>query len=151
MTEPTPKPRANRRRKAQASNGRMGSPAVVETKLEEFRRRMKSVGTIVREVLGVSAVPDPEMRVHDAYLIVVSCIIEALVHGDERPSTSDLINFSKALAEQRRLDISRLEIERRFPEKVSSNDTLTATKDKPLPGGFSEVVEQIYGTNVTGV
>ena len=100
--------------------------------------------------VGVDATDEGALFL-DAYLIVVSCIIEALVHGDERPSTSDLINFSKALAEQRRLDISRLEIERRFPEKVSSNDTLTATKDKPLPGGFSEVVEQIYGTNVTGV
>lgn len=146
MTEHAPKPRANRRRKAQASNGRL---EVGETKLHEFRQRMKSVGTIVRDVLGVSGVPDSETRVHDAYLIVVSCIIEALVHGDERPSTSDLINFSKALAEQRRLDISRLEIERRFPEKVSPNDTLAATRDKPLPGGFSGVVEQIYGTNVS--
>lgn len=138
MTETAPKPRANRRRKAPPANGR----------LDEFRQRMKSVGTIVRDVLGVSSVPDPATRVHDAYLIVVSCIIEALVHGDERPSTSDLINFSKALAEQRRLDISRLEIERRFPEKVSSHDTLSATTDKPLPGGFSGIVGQIYGTNV---
>ncbi len=145
MTDSTPKPRANRRRTTLSSNGQL---AAAEPKLDEFRQRMKSVGTIVRDVLGVSRVPDSEMRVHDAYLIVVSCIIEALVHGDEKPSTSDLINFSKALAEQRRLDISRLEIDRRFPEKVSSDDTLAATGDKPLPGGFSGVVGQIYGTNV---
>ena len=159
MSAPAAKPRRNRRvpkvstpdtRETDASSvkrsaGNHGSRDEPATR--DFRRRMSCAGQLVREVFGLDHETDSALVTRDAYLIVVSRIIRALASGEQELSTGELASLSKALAEHRRLDISQMEVERRFPEQVSNDDTLESGAARPLPAGFGRMVEQIYGTN----
>lgn len=161
MTAPAARPRRNRR---VAKVSRQGTPvgrdsstiacrdekeARTDEAAMDLRRRLSCVGRLVREVFGLDHNADASLITRDAYLIVVSRIIESLTGGAQELSTAELASLSKALAEHRRLDISQMEIERRFPEQVSGRDTLEADLPQPLPQGFGRIVEQIYGTNLS--
>lgn len=135
--------------KRDTSTTKKTPPASPSKQVRDFRRRMECVGDFVREVFGVEHLSDPELLNRDAYLIVVSSIISALIEDHQTLSTAELAALSKTLAEQRRLDISQLEIDRRFPAKVPQDDTLTVGPDRKLPQAFARVVEQIYGTNLS--
>lgn len=139
MTEKAAENRSNRRRPKPSKPN--------DAAAGDFRQRLGCAGQMVRDAFGLDH-PDPALVNRDSYLIVVSRIIQAITDGAKELSTADLTSLSKALAEQRRLEISRMEVERRFPETVSSPDTLDADTPKPLPKGFGRMVEQIYGTNL---
>ena len=108
---------------------------------------MTCAGKLVRDVFGLSR-PDAAMVNRDSYLIIASLIIRSVTDA-EKLSTADLTALSKALAEQRRLELSRMEIERRFPRADPAPDNLKTEASRPLPQGFGNVVEQIYGTNLS--
>ncbi len=114
----------------------------------DFRRRMRSIGRLLREAFGEDREHDPAVVTRDAYRVVVSRIIEALANAKPEISTEELIALSKAVAEQRRLDIARLEIERKYPQEVPPNDTDSPGPSRPLPKAFGRVVRDIYGTNL---
>lgn len=122
-------------------------PKPEQTATRDFRRRMSCAGQLVRDVFGLND-PDPALVNRDSYLIVVARIIKTITDDTKELSTAELTSLSKALAEQRRLEISQMEIERRFPKPTSSPDTLDTDTPKPLPKGFGRIVEQIYGTNL---
>ncbi len=137
-------PRANRRRVGREVV-HAGDPQ--RCSLDAFRERMQNVGAIVRDIVGGDSI-DPSARVHDAYLVVISCIVDSLVSGPDKPTTHELSVFARALAEQRRLDLAELKIDRQFPDRSSirSVDSVSIDGVDGLPKGFGRVVENIYGT-----
>ncbi len=112
----------------------------------EFRDRMRQIGRLIRESFGRHRRTDPAVITRDAYRVVVSLIIDTLSQASEKVSTEELAAVSKMLAEQRKLDIAQLEIERKYP-KPTAPARLSNGRDGPLPDRFSHVVTEIYGTN----
>ncbi len=117
--------------------------------VQEFRRRMRFIGQLMRDTFGSEPGKDPASAARDAHRIVVSLIIGALVDATTKISTAELAALSKLLAEQRRLDISQLEIERKYPAKVSKGDTDSGNGSRPLPPDFGRIVGEIYGANLS--
>jgi hypothetical protein len=125
-------------------------PNLVPSDVQTFRKRMHYVGLIIRELIGAHRSADPALFTRHAYLIVMSRIIEALSDEKNNLSTTELASLSKVLAEQRRLDISQMEIERRFPKVDSDPNARDGSDARSLPEDFDHIVEQIYGTNLDG-
>lgn len=123
-------------------------PNIVPSDVQTFRKRMHYVGLIIRELIGTHRSADPALFTRHAYLIVMSRIIEALGDKENKLSTAELASLSKVLAEQRRLDISQMEIERRFPKVDSDQNAPNGSAARSLPEDFDHIVEQIYGTNL---
>lgn len=118
-----------------------------KTALRAFRRRMHYVGEVIRELFGAQHNGNPEMATRAAYLTVVARIIQALNDDNGTLSTDQLASLSKVLAEQRRLDISEMELERRL-SKDTPKEGAPEGVSKSLPQDFNRIVEQIYGTNL---
>ncbi len=123
-------------------------PNIVPSDVQTFRKRMHYVGLIIRELIGTHRSADPALFTRHAYLIVMSRIIEALSDRQNNLSTTELASLSKVLAEQRRLDISQMEIERRFPKVDPDGNAPDRSDARSLPKDFDHIVEQIYGTNL---
>ncbi|MCH7527265.1 MAG: hypothetical protein IID39_07500 [Planctomycetes bacterium] len=77
-------------------------------------------------------------------VVVVGCVAGALptIKGDLEGAAKDA-----HLAEQRRLDISEMELERRL-SKDAPKEGAPEGVSKSLPKDFNRIVEQIYGTNL---
>lgn len=123
---------------------------------EDLRQRYRRAGELIRNVFRLPPDADAELVTRDAYLIVVSRIIQAITDPDDGEgdqakhelSTADLVALSKALAEHRRLHTSQLEIERRFPDKARSAEATGQDATDPLPPSFRRAIEQIYGPDL---
>lgn len=105
--------------------------------VRNFFHRMKCVGRLIHKGFGLEKIQDADVITKNAYLVVVSRIIEALSREEEL-STAELATLSKTLAEQRRLEIADKEIERKF------------TKEEPptkTPAKLNGSIHQLYGTN----
>ena len=113
--------------------------------VREYRHRMACVGKFIRELFNGNPNPDPEMLARDAYLVVVGRLVEALSSGKETLSTADLTALSKALAEQRRLDLVGTELDRKHPPK-SQNEGAPSDGSTRFNSTVGTMVKQVYGT-----
>ena len=104
--------------------------------VRNFFHRMKTVGQLIHKGFGLDKVQDADVITKNAYLVVVSRIIEALSREEEL-STAELATLSKTLAEQRRLEIADKEIERKFTKDESA---------PPTPREVTGTLRNLYGT-----
>ncbi len=104
--------------------------------VRNFFHRMKCVGQLIHKGFGLEKIQDADIITKNAYLVVVSRIIEALSREDEL-STAELATLSKTLAEQRRLEIQDKEIERKFVKEERPTKT---------PARLNGSINQLYGT-----
>ena len=141
------KPTCRSPRTAQVPAYDTGKAPARSTCVQKFRRRMECVGNLIRQWFGDGPPPDPEEVARDAYLVVVGRLIEALTAETDGPSTAELTALSKALAEQRRLDLVKMELDRKHPQTMPHDDTPDNGSTAP-PAGFGRMVKQIYGTDV---
>ncbi len=114
-----------------------------------FRDRMRHIGGLIRESFGPRRGSDSASVTRDACRVVVSLIIETLSEATEQISTEELAAVCKMLAEQRKLDIAQMEIERKYPKKPSGGNRSPTGRRGPLPERFGQIVEEIYGTNIS--
>ncbi len=140
------------------------TPQREDPRTTEFRERMRSAGRIVREAFGLSVDGSPACTTDDAYRAVIGLIIEALVTGEQHVATSDLVAMSKAVAEQRRLDVADAESQRKNNRETLDDETSQAEGSKAEgprgkagnrngsprtpPPIVKRVVHHIYGTNL---
>jgi len=117
--------------------------------VRDFRRRMRCIGRMLREVFGLNHQDNPALMCRDGYLVAVSRIVEVLAKDDGQLSTSELAALSKALAEHRRLDLAEKDGKRVPMNGESDPDGLTANESAQLPRRFGNMVDQIYGTNLS--
>ena len=109
-------------------------------RLANHRRRQASVSTILDQTFGRLAVCNPELWERRAYLMLVGLVYERLALQEDEISTEELISLSKALAENRRVELNK--------HKLRQCDDTTqpqAPGDGKLPKHFADTVRQIYG------
>ncbi|MEE9296648.1 MAG: hypothetical protein V3W34_17020 [Phycisphaerae bacterium] len=141
-------PGAQEGRQGHKSSGEPPDP-MERRAMIDFRDRMRHIGGLVRESFGPRRGSDYASVTRDACRVVVSLIIETLSEATERISTAELAAVCKMLAEQRKLDIAQMEIERKYPKKPSGGNRSPASRRGPLPERFGQIVEEIYGTNIS--
>ena len=119
------------------------------TPVAQFRDRVRNVGRIVRDAFGLDLQYTEACGAQDAYRVVIARIVETLINDDGEIATGQLATLSKVLAEQRRLDIAQLEVERRFPQEMPQRDTPATNGEKEMPPRVKTAVRDAYGTNLT--
>jgi uncharacterized membrane protein len=119
---------------------------VTKLTADRFRKRMRCVGDLLRDGLGLGGELDAAAMTRDAYRIVVAKIIEILVTGTEELTTSELATLSKVLAEQRRLDLAQTELDRKLPAPSTDDES---SGPRTLSDSFGHIVKRIYGTNLS--
>ncbi len=122
---------------------------------EELRQRYRCAGQLVRQVFRLPHDADPDLVTRDAYLVIVSSLIKAIVgpgndsDGQHRElSVAELVSLSKALAEHRRVNTAQLQVERRFPIKAPEEDLLEGDLSAALPQHYVRMITQIYGVDI---
>ncbi len=112
------------------------TPGTEDMSVRHFFHRMRTVGQLIHKGFGLDKVQDADVVTKNAYLVVVSRIIEALSREEEL-TTAELATLSKTLAEQRRLQIADKEIERKFTKEDAT---------PPTPREVSGAIASLYGT-----
>lgn len=109
-------------------------------RLANHRRRQASVSTILDQTFGQLAQCGPELWERRAYLMLVGLVYERLALHEDEISTEELISLSKALAENRRVELNQRKLRQ-------GDDTAEAhtSGDGKLPKHFADTVRQIYG------
>lgn len=112
-------------------------------KMQAHRRRQASVAAILDETFGQLARCSPDLWERRAYLMLVGLVYERLATNEVEISTDELIALAKALAENRRAE-ARVSQAQRAETAEETSDPGTGE----LPDRFTDVVRQIYGTNL---
>jgi hypothetical protein len=111
-----------------------------------FRRRMKTVGRLLKQVFGMDGEETAAASIDDAYAVLSTMIIETLVKGNKTASLGEMAALSKVIAEQRSLDIKRMEAMRKLEKELSrGGDSGESLSEKDLEGA----VRDLYGTNLS--
>ena len=112
-------------------------------RLANYRRRQASVSTILDETFGQLAACSPDLWERRAYLMLVGLVYERLALHEDEISTEELISLSKALAENRRVELNQRKLRQ-------GNDTteVRVSHDEKLPKHFADSVRQVYGLDV---
>ena len=112
-------------------------------RLANHRRRQASVSSILDETFGQLAACSPDLWERRAYLMLVGLVYERLALHEDEISTEELISLSKALAENRRVELNQ--------RKLRQGDDTTEVRpsgDEKLPKHFADSVRQVYGLDV---
>lgn len=112
-------------------------------RLANHRRRQASVSSILDETFGQLAACSPDLWERRAYLMLVGLVYERLALHEDEISTEELISLSKALAENRRVELNQRKLRQ-------GDDTTQAgvSDDEKLPKHFADSVRQVYGLDV---
>lgn len=112
-------------------------------RMQAHRRRQASVAAILDETFGQLARCSPDLWERRAYLMLVGLVYERLATNEVEISTDELIALAKVLAENRRAE-ARVSQTQRAQTAEETSDPCTGE----LPDRFTDVVRQIYGTNL---
>lgn len=122
-----------------------GASGEVDEKLVGHRERQATMSSILENMFGPLASSNPELWDRRAYLMLVGLVYEQLATDDVAFQTEELARLAKVLSEARRAEDRPRE--RGSREHGRSDATAQAGK---LPERFTDIVRQVYGTNLEG-
>lgn len=143
---------ASRRAKSRAaassatrvSRTRPGDPAAAGDQAERiaWMDRLACVGQVAR-LICEQLTADQEAQVQRAaQLVIVGRIVESLIRDDGELSTAELARLVQVFVSQRKLaDTAAGASEKRKRDRA-------VDKLRPLPEGFREAIQQIYGVSL---
>jgi len=140
VTPKRKKAAVKKRRPSSCRSARLGGPPESrDGALVEHRVRQACISSLLKGWFGGFADECPELWERRAYLQIVGMIYERLSTGGEDISTEELIKLSKALAENRRVEVRA--------SARSTEENVDAGAEGELPDSFMKIVRRVYGTN----
>ena len=148
--------RSGRRSSGSAKRPAAKSGAKGAVGVEQFRKTWRSARRALKLMFPAMNCPDSPLWGHEAFLRLVAGVHQELT--GEGMDGDKIQALSKLLAEQRRVQVQTLEIQRRIDtglrggehDRDGAEDGPNAEPPRELPPNFDEMVRQIYGVNLAG-